>query len=201
MGKLQDSDYYCNYYADTGTCDEVVYLAKLQAGNVINLSMMRLAEHAPFTDEDYESSTCWRNPCLSCSRAIRNTTTLPPHNLIQPGIDHHIDLAFRTFGASLLSPREKDVLELMLRGYGTDISAERLDHRGRNRSPTPQKHLSQSWMSAPRQTFSPCFLNAMSCMGQAAAKILSASTCRPVAGTLCQHGLSQLSACCTILQH
>ena len=26
----------------------------------------------------------------------------------------------------MLSPREKDVLELMLRGYGTDISAERL---------------------------------------------------------------------------
>ncbi len=29
MGKLQDSDYYRNYYADTGTCDEVVYLATL----------------------------------------------------------------------------------------------------------------------------------------------------------------------------
>ena len=23
MGKLQDSDYYLNYYSDTGTCDEV----------------------------------------------------------------------------------------------------------------------------------------------------------------------------------
>ena len=55
MGKLHDSDYYRNYYAKTGTCDEAVYLAKLQAGNIINLSMMRLTERGPFSDQEYES--------------------------------------------------------------------------------------------------------------------------------------------------
>ena len=55
LGKLQETDYYRDYYADTGTVDEAVYLARLRGGNVINRSMMRLPEHGPFTDSEYEA--------------------------------------------------------------------------------------------------------------------------------------------------
>ena len=55
MGKLHDSDYYRNYYADTGTCDEEVFFAKLSAGDVINLSMFRLVECAPFSAQEAQS--------------------------------------------------------------------------------------------------------------------------------------------------
>ncbi len=86
---------------------------------------------------------------------------------IQPGIDYQIDLAFRTFGSSLLSPREKDVLELMLRGYGTDISAQRLDIAVE----TVRRHRKSIYrkldVSSQTDMFS-LFLNAMSCMGEAA---------------------------------
>ncbi len=102
MGKLHDSDYYRNYYADTGTCDEVVYLAKLQAGNVINLSMMRLAERGPFSDQEYESLYLLAEPVSELLKSHTEHSDFAATNLIQPGIDHQIDLAFRTFGASLL---------------------------------------------------------------------------------------------------
>jgi DNA-binding CsgD family transcriptional regulator len=167
MGKLQDSDYYRDYYSSTGSCDEAVYLAKLQAGNVINLSMMRIAEHGPFTDEEYESLYLLAEPVSELLKSHTEHNDFAATNLIQPGIDHHINLAFRTFGASLLSPREKDVLELMLRGYGTDVSAERLTIA----IETVRRHRKSIYrkldVSSQTDLFS-LFLNAMSCMGQAA---------------------------------
>ena len=169
MGKLHDSDYYRNYYSATGTCDEAVYLAKLQAGNVINLSMMRLVERGPFTDQEYESLYLLAEPVSELLKSHTEHSDFAATNLIQPGIDHQIDLAFRTFGASLLSPREKDVLELMLRGYGTDISAERLDIAVE----TVRRHRKSIYrkldVSSQTDLFS-LFLNAMSCMGEAAGK-------------------------------
>lgn len=167
MGKLRESDYYRDYYADTGTCDEAVYLSKLQAGNVINLSMMRLAERGPFTDEEYESLYVLAEPVSELLKSHTEHSDFAATNLIQPGIDHQIDLAFRTFGASLLSPREKDVLELMLRGYGTDISAERLTIAVE----TVRRHRKSIYrkldVSSQTDLFS-LFLNAMSCIGEAA---------------------------------
>jgi DNA-binding CsgD family transcriptional regulator len=169
MGKLQDSNYYRNYYAGTGTCDEVVYLAKLQANSVINLSMMRLADRTPFSDQEYESLYLLAEPVSELLKSHTEYNDFAVTHLIQPGINHQIDLAFRTFGASLLSPREKDVLELMLRGYSTDISAQRLEIAVE----TVRRHRKNIYrkldVSSQTDLFS-LFLNAMSCMGEAAGR-------------------------------
>jgi DNA-binding CsgD family transcriptional regulator len=167
MGKLQQSDYYRNYYADTGTSDEAVYLAKLHGGNVINLSMMRLPEHGEFSEQEYESLYLLAEPVSELIKSHSEHDDFAVTHLIQPGIDHQIDLAFRTFGASLLSPREKDVLEMMLRGYGTDISADRLGIA----LETVRRHRKSIYrkldVSSQTDLFS-LFLNAMSCLGEAA---------------------------------
>src|SRR5210317_470853 len=167
MGKLQQSDYYRNYYADTGTSDEAVYLAKLHGGNVINLSMMRLPEHGEFSEQEYESLYLLAEPVSELIKSHSEHDDFAVTHLIQPGINHHIDLAFRTFGASLLSPREKDVLELMLRGYGTDLSAKRLSIAVE----TVRRHRKSIYrkldVSSQTDLFS-LFLNAMSCLGEAA---------------------------------
>ena len=167
MGKLRESDYYRNYYADTGTCDEVVYVAKLQAGNVINLCMMRLNGREVFSEQEYENLYLLAEPVAELLRSHTEHNDFAATNLIQPGIDHQIDVAFRTFGASLLSPREKNVLELMLRGYGTDTSAERLDIAVE----TVRRHRKSIYrkldVSSQTDLFS-LFLNSLSCIGRAA---------------------------------
>ncbi len=166
MGKLQQSDYYRKYYSGTGTSDEAIYLAKLRAGNVINLSMMRLPQHGPFTDQEYESLYLLAEPVSELIKSHSEHDDFAVTHLIQPGIDHQIDLAFRTFGASLLSPREKDVLELMLRGYGPGVSAERLGIAVE----TVRRHRKSIYrkldVSSQTDLFS-LFLNAMSCLGEA----------------------------------
>ena len=166
LGKLEQTEYYEEYYADTGTVDEAVYLAKLREGNVINLSMMRLPSHGEFSDEEYEALYLLAEPVSELIRSHSEHQDFAVSNLIQPGIDHQIDLAFRTFGASMLSPREKDVLELMLRGYGTDTSASRLDIAVE----TVRRHRKSIYrkldVSSQTDLFS-LFLNAMSCLGEA----------------------------------
>ena len=167
MGKLRDSVYYRDYYGDTGTCDEAVYVAKLQGGNVINLSMMRLPDSGSFSDDEYESLYVLAEPISELIIRHSEHNEFAASHLIQPGIDHQIDLAFRTFGESMLSPREKDVLELMLRGYGTDISAERLSIAVE----TVRRHRKSIYrkldVSSQTDLFS-LFLNSMSCLGEAA---------------------------------
>lgn len=165
--KLKESPYYQDYYADTGTVDEAVYLARLHAGNVINLSMMRLPHHGEFSDEEYENLYLLAEPVSELLKRHSEHHDFAVTNLIQPGINHQIDLAFRTFGASLLSPREKAVLEMMLRGYGTDTSAEKLEIAVE----TVRRHRKSIYrkldVSSQTDLFS-LFINAMSCLGEAA---------------------------------
>jgi DNA-binding CsgD family transcriptional regulator len=166
-GKLEQSDYYRSYYSDTGTVDEAVYLAKLGGGSVINLSMMRLPKHGEFSDQEYESLYLLAEPVSELLKSHSSHDEFAATYLIQPGIDHQIDVAFKTFGESILSPREKDVLELMLRGYGTDISAERLNIA----LETVRRHRKSIYrkldVSSQTDLFS-LFINSMSCIGEAA---------------------------------
>jgi len=165
-GRLEQSHYYRDYYAQTGTVDEVVYLATLGGGNVINLSIMRLPERGPFTDAEYQ---CLYSLADAVSELLRKHSEYEPfaaRHLIQPGIDHVIDQAFHSFGSSLLSPREKDVLELMLRGYGTDVSAQRLSIARE----TLRRHRKSIYrkldVNSQTDLFS-LFINSMSCLGEA----------------------------------
>ena len=166
-GRLEQSKYYRDYYAETGTVDEVVILARLGGGNVIHLDIMRLPQQGEFSDDEYQVLYSLADTVSELLRKHSEFDSFAVRHLIQPGIDHQIDLAFRTFGSSLLSPREKDVLELMLRGYGTDVSAKRLDIARE----TLRRHRKSIYrkldVSSQTDLFS-LFLNAMSCLGEAA---------------------------------
>ncbi|MFV8819925.1 helix-turn-helix transcriptional regulator [Haliea sp. E17] len=167
LGDLEKTTYYRDYYHTTGTVDEAVYISRLGGGNVINLCMMRLPEKGPFTDAEYERLYLLADPVSELLKAHSQHHHFAVEHLIQPGINHQIDLAFKTFGASLLSPREKDVLELMLRGYSTDTSAGKLDIAVE----TVRRHRKNIYrkldVSSQTDLFS-LFINALSCLGEAA---------------------------------
>ncbi len=165
--RLKQSNYYKQYYAATGAVDQAVYLSRLEGGNVINLSMMRLPGSGEFSEEEYERLYLLAEPVAELMKYHSQHNDFAVHHLIQPEINLQIDTAFRTFGASLLSPREKDVLELMLRGYGTDMTAQRLDIA----LETVRRHRKSIYrkldVNSQTDLFS-LFINSMSCLGQAA---------------------------------
>lgn len=166
-GRLEKSTYYQEYYAHTGNVDEAIFLALLTNGNVLSLAMMRPPDQGVFNEDEYQLMYSLADPISELLAVHSRFDSFAVPNLIQPDIDRQIDTAFRTFGSSLLSPREKSVLELMLRGYGTDITASRL---GIARE-TVRRHRKSIYrkldVSSQTDLFS-LFLNAMSCLGEAA---------------------------------
>ena len=164
---LEDSIYYTEYYADTGTVDEAIFLARLEGGNAVNLSMMRLPAAGPFSDDEYERLYVLADAVSELMLSHSRFNNFAISNLIQPGIDHQIDLAFRTFGSSVLSPREKDVLDLMLRGYSTEVSASRLGI-ARETLRRHRKNIYRKLDVNSQTDLFALFINSMSCVGEAA---------------------------------
>lgn len=126
-GDFEQSHYYQDYYAETHTLDEVIFLTKLEDGSVINFCVMRLEEQGEFTKNEYDLLYALSEPIAAAIQSHCYRDDFVVNNLLQPGLDAQIDMAFRTFGTDHVSLREREVLELMLRGYGADTSAERLD--------------------------------------------------------------------------
>lgn len=164
---LEDSSYYTDYYADTGTVDEAIFLARLDGGNAINLSMMRLPANGPFSDDEYGRLYALADAVSALMLSHSQFDNFAINHLIQPGIDHQIDLAFRTFGSSVLSPREKSVLELMLRGYSTEVSATRLGI-ARETLRRHRKNIYRKLDVSSQTDLFALFINSMSCLGEAA---------------------------------
>ena len=125
-GVLEESHYYYSYYGNTGTVDEVIFLSTLPSGSVINISLMRLQGKGTFHREDLELLRTLSPPITELLRGHSQMADFSSRYLLEPDIDGVIDHAFQAFGASVLSPREKSVLELMLRGYSTPASADKL---------------------------------------------------------------------------
>jgi DNA-binding CsgD family transcriptional regulator len=124
---FEESGYFQEYYRDTGTCDEVIFLARLDDGSVVNLCVMRLIDQGEFDQSDYDLLYALSEPVAAAIQSHCHRDDFVVSNLLQPGLDAQIDLAFRTFGHDYVSSREREVLELMLRGYSADTTAERLD--------------------------------------------------------------------------
>ena len=61
---FEDSGYYRDYYGDTGTCDEVIFLTRLDDGSVVNFCVMRLQEEKPFDEDEQSALQCFRDRSL-----------------------------------------------------------------------------------------------------------------------------------------
>lgn len=126
-GDFEQSSYHRDYYANTGTVDEAIIVTRLTDGSVINISLMRLPSQGEYSEEEYN----WLYSVSQCLAELIDLHTrrgeFVENNLLQPGVDHHIQQGYETFGTSYVSEREQEVLELLLRGYGADTSAEKLD--------------------------------------------------------------------------
>ena len=125
-GKLPESGYYRKYYEATDTVDEVMFLSRLDDGSVTNLCIMRLPQQGPFTQEEYDLLYALAEPIAAAMKSHCHRDDFAVRNLLQPGIDHQIDVAFSSFGSSYVSERERQILKLLAQGACTKKIADRL---------------------------------------------------------------------------
>ena len=125
--RFEESSYFRDYYEATDTRDEIIFLTRLDDGSVINFCIMRLNGQRDFHKDEYDLLYTLAEPIAAAIKSHCHRDDFEVTNLLQPAWDAQIDLAFKTFGRDHVSAREREVLELLLRGYGADTSAERLD--------------------------------------------------------------------------
>ena len=125
--RFEESNYFRDYYEATDTRDEIIFLTRLDDGSIINFCIMRLNGQRDFHKDEYDLLYTLAEPIAAAIKSHCHRDDFEVTNLLQPAWDAQIDLAFKTFGRDHVSAREREVLELLLRGYGADTSAERLD--------------------------------------------------------------------------
>lgn len=128
--RFYQSEYFRSYYKKTGLSEEVGFIVPLPDDVRVVISLMRAASRPVFSEkemnrlrdvEPFVRATAqyhWENLSGSFSRSDPEAE----HTILERYLDH----TFRTFGRTLLSPREREVVGLVLRGHSSDSISKEL---------------------------------------------------------------------------
>ncbi len=123
--RFYHSEYFRSYYRRTGLAEEIGFLVSLPHDMMLVISLMRAGTSAPFSDRDMNklrrmepivhaaAARHWRNLDSLRSSEAEEETARPPLNL-------QVTSAFENFGEGVLTPREREVVRMVLRGHSSN---------------------------------------------------------------------------------
>ena len=123
--RFYQGEYFRNYYVQTGLAEEIGYFVDFPDSAMIVVSLMR-AER-PFSAREFREfelltpiiAACCRRHWADFAPRPADPVRAPPH----PDVKH----AFQTFGAGVLTAREREVVEYTLKGHSADAVGRILD--------------------------------------------------------------------------
>ncbi len=123
--RFYHSEYYRSYYRRTGLAEEIGFLVSLPHDMMLVISLMRAGTSAQFSDRDMHKLRRME-PIVHASSA-RHWNTLSDYHTgddgeeaAHPSLDHQVSSAFENFGEGVLTPREREVVRLVLRGHSSN---------------------------------------------------------------------------------
>jgi DNA-binding CsgD family transcriptional regulator len=122
-----NSEFYELYYSCNDSIDQVAYLMESGDGTPVVLSLERTSALPPFSNKEREQLDQLCKLVAELVRQQRWPGTLI--NSAAPQLDMHAHLQHVTekFGSSTLTPREREVVHLILRGYPSKSVARELE--------------------------------------------------------------------------
>ncbi len=115
--RFYQGEYFRSYYEQTGLAEEVGFLVNIHENLTIVISLMRKTRKFSKT-EMKALQAVWPIVDAVCRRYWRDTKTESPD--ANAFADSNIERAFRNIGEGMLTPREREVVELTLRGHSAD---------------------------------------------------------------------------------
>jgi DNA-binding CsgD family transcriptional regulator len=115
--RFYQGEYYRNYYAQTGLAEEIGFLISINSRLRVVLSMMR--KERRFSQAEIRAlKAVWPVVDAACRKHWQDVSLDEPASPVE--IEGHIEQAFRSIGMGILTPRERQVVELTLRGHSAD---------------------------------------------------------------------------------
>lgn len=115
-------EYFRNYYARTGLAEEIGYFIEITGGATVVVSMMRADK--PFSAKEFRHlSEVWPIVQAAGQRHWHDlTASFGAQGATFSASDLHqsVEQAFQNFGAGVLTPRERQVVEFTLKGHSAD---------------------------------------------------------------------------------
>lgn len=123
--RFDDSDYYRDYYQHSGLRDEINVLVSLDADTKFAISLARRATRPAFTKADLKFLRM--GTPLLVKAIVRHYRDLRPDEQQEgPLLQTALAQAVRNFGRSVLTNRECQVVQLILRGHSIKEAAGKL---------------------------------------------------------------------------
>ena len=121
-----DSEYHRAHYARGRIGDEVGYLWPLEPGVTLAVSLERSENGAPFSDDEVRHLDAVQPLlyALACKHWSTMQSRAAPAG--DPGLGRVVQEAAESFGRDLLTPRECEVVKLVLRGFSTKSISQSL---------------------------------------------------------------------------
>lgn len=115
-------EYFRSYYARTGLAEEVGFVIEIPGDVFVVVSMMRAEK--PFSAREFRQiREVWPIVQASCQRHWRDLASVFGNQYpASSGSDllESVEQAFHNFGAGVLTPRERQVVEFTLKGHSAD---------------------------------------------------------------------------------
>ena len=130
--RFYQSEYFRSYYVQTGLSEEIGYCISLQGGLMAVISLMRTNQSPAFSAREFRD-LAGVEPIVRAAAArqwselYRRYATAGNGNDEPTDVQRHIEQAFLTFGRSVLTPREREVVEYVLKGHSSDAIGKILE--------------------------------------------------------------------------
>ena len=122
--RFYQGEYYRSYYAQTGLAEEIGYLLDINSRLGIVVSLMR--REKKFSNAEVKALK--RVFPVVDAACRQHWCELPLEQGTQaPDMENRIEHAFRSIGEGILTPRERQVVELTLRGHSAEAIGDLLE--------------------------------------------------------------------------